>query len=221
MNVGVAVSLGALSLIALLLGTLLLLRYRRDHLRWHLYWSVGILLTFVTLAQEAALFAGAWSQPMVRSYLVLVAVLVGVLSLGSAELALARRWRNVWFGFVGVASAACVVLGAGTPVPSSILVGGVVTGAPPVGPLIASSVLTFPSALLLIGASAYGAIRQKRPRLLFITAGTAILALAGSLYLVSFPATLYYAEFVAVVLLFLGFVNVVERPTATAEAVPA
>jgi hypothetical protein len=211
MNLAIAASIVALSLIALVLAVLVLSRFRRERQLWNLYWGVGIFLVFFTLAEEASLYVGLWSQLLIRSYFVLVALLVGVLSLGSAELALKGRRKYLWFGFVGVASAACVVLGALTPVPSSIMFGGVVWGVPSMD-LVASSLVTIPSSLLLILTSLYGAIHQKRPRLLFITLGAAVIALSGSLYIVSFPATLYYAEFIGVVLLFFGFVNVGGRP---------
>lgn len=215
-----AASLVALGGIALVLSLLLFVRFRRDRRPWHLYWAVGILMVFVTLVEEGTLDAGLWSQPLIRSYVVLVAVLVGVLSLGSAELAFRGRWKALWFGYVGVSSAACAVLGALTPIPSSIMYQGVVWGVPPTDVVVLSSIVTVPSALLLIVSSLVGAIRERRPRLLYITAGTAIISLAGTLYVVSFPATLYYAEFVGVVLLFLGFVRVAGRPVSAVRPTP-
>jgi hypothetical protein len=104
--------------------------------------------------------------------------------------------------------AALVVIGVLYPPSSGIVVSGVVTGLPPTPVLIASAVVTFPASLLLIGASLYGALWQKRYHLLFIAAGTAVIAAAGSLYIASFPLSLYYAEFAGTVLLFLGFVRI-------------
>jgi len=220
-TLAIVVSILALSVVALVLALLVLSKFRRDRRPWHLYWGVGILLVFVTLLEEAALDAGDWSQPLIRSYLVLVAVLVGVLSLGSAELSLAGRWRAAWFGFVGLACAACAVVGALTSVSSSIMFQGVVWRLPPMDVVVASSVVTVPSALMLIVSSLYVVVRQRRFQLLYITVGTAVLSLSGSLYVASFPAAQYYAEFAAVVLLFLGFVSVLDRPTGSARAAPA
>lgn len=217
----IVVSVAVLGAVSLLLSGLILARYRRDRRPWHLYWGVGIFLVFLTLAEESALDAGLWSQPLIRSYLVLVAVLVGVLSLGSAELSLKRRWRSLWFVYVGVTSAVCAVIGALTPISSSIMFQGVVWGLPPTDVVVSSSAVTVPSALLLIVTSAYGAVRQKRPHLLYITLGTAVISLAGSLYIVSFPATLEYAEFLGVLLLFLGFVRVPDRSDLRPRPAPA
>lgn len=209
------------SLIALLLAVLVLARYRRERQPWHLYWGVGVALVFVTLLEESALDAGAWSQLLIRSYLVLIAVLVGILSLGSAEVSLTGRWRAVWFGYVALSCAACAIVGAVTPVSSSIMYQGVVWGSPPTSVVVLSSVVTFPSALLLIGSALYGAVRERRPQLLFIVAGAALFSLAGTLYIASFPVAMVYSEFAGVVLLFLGFVRVLGRTVRVREPVAA
>ncbi len=204
----IAASLFVLSAVALLLAVLVLLRFRKERRTCHLYWGVGLFLVFVTLVEEAVLDIGVWSQLLIQSYLILVAVLVGILSLGSAELSLSGRWRTFWFGYIGVMSAALVVVGLMISVPSSIVVDGVVSGLPPTWISVLSSLVTVPGALLLIVSSLYGAIRQRRFNLLYIAFGTAVISAAGALYLVSLPVTLYYAEFVGVVLLFLGFVKI-------------
>jgi hypothetical protein len=207
-STAIAVSLGVLSVVAFVLAMLVLLRFRKERRACHLYWGVGLFLVFVTLVEEAVLDIGVWSQLLIQSYLILVAVLVGILSLGSAELSLSGRWRALWFGYIGVMSAALVILGLMVSVPSSIVVDGVVSGLPPPSIEVLSSLITVPGALLLIVSSLYGAIRQRRLNLLYIALGTAVISAAGALYLVSLPVTLYYAEFVGVVLLFLGFVKI-------------
>ena len=219
-SVVVAGAIGVLSGISLLLSVFLFRRYATGRRPSYLYWAIGIFLVFVTLAQETALYAGVWSQPLIRSYLVLVALLGGFLSLGSAELSLTGRWKGVWFGYIGAASVAVTGVGIVTPVPSSILSEGVVGGLPPTAIVVASSLLTIPGALLLILASLYGAWKHKRVELLYITAGTIVISVSGSLYIASFPATLYFAEFVGVVLLFLGFVKVPGLSAPSARPAP-
>lgn len=206
--VAIDIALGVLSGVALLLAVLLLRRYAQNRRRSYLYWGVGIFLVFVTLAEEAALYAGAWSELLIRSYLVMVAILVGILSLGSAELSLRGRWKGAWFGYIGAVSVGVAVIGLLTSVPSSIMYDGVVWGLPPTPVVVASSLVTIPGAMLLILSSLYGAWKQRRLELLYITVGTIVISVSGSLYIVSFPTTLYFAEFVGVVLLFLGFVKV-------------
>jgi len=213
----IAVSLVALSVIALALSWLVLRRYRTERRACYLYWGVGLFLFFVTLVQEAVLDFGVWSEPLIQSYLILVAVLVGILSLGSAEMSLAPRWRWPYFGYIGATSVALAVLGFLVSVPSSIMTDGVVAGLPPTSITVVSSLITFPAAVLLIVSALYGAVKQHRPNLLYIAVGTGVISAAGTLYLVSFPATLYYAEFIGILLLFFGFVKV---PRFTAPAVP-
>jgi len=221
MALAIALSIAVESLIALLLAALILVRFRRTGRRWYLFWGLGVLLVFVTLAEESALDAGVWSQWLIRSYLVLVAVLVGILSVGSAELALKDWGRKAWIGYVAASCGACAVVGGLTPISSTIMFQGVVWGLPPTDVVVISSVVAVPSALLLIVTSLYGAIRERRTQLLFITAGTAVFSLAGSLYVASFPAAMVYAEFAATLLLFVGFARVGDRPREVPRPVPS
>ncbi len=218
---GVAASIVVLSLVALLLSVLVLRRFRVDRQRCYLYWGAGLFLVFVTLVQEAALYVGVWSQLLIQSYLILVAVLVGVLSLGSAELSLRGLSKYLWFGYMVVTSVALAVVGLLETVSSSVVSGGVVSGSPPTSVLILSSLVTFPAAAMLIASSLYGVVRTKRYQLLYITIGTIVISIAGSLYLVSFPVTLYYAEFVGVALLFLGFVQIPRLAGRVGQPTPA
>ena len=215
-SAAIALSLVALSGFALLLAVLVLQRFRREHQPCHLYWGVGLFLFFVTLVEEAALDFGAWSELLIQSYLILVAVLVGILSLGSAELSLSRRPRILYFGYIAVTSAALVVVTFGVTISTGIMSQGVVAGLPPTSVDLVSTLITVPAALLLILSSLYGVYRTHHLHPLYIALGTAVISAAGALYLVSFPATLYYAEFVGMLLLFLGFVKI---PHLTGPAV--
>ncbi|HYB79201.1 MAG TPA: hypothetical protein VEG66_05520 [Thermoplasmata archaeon] len=213
----IAASLVFLSVIALVLAALVLRRYRNERRACYLYWGLGLFLFFVTLVEEAVLDFGVWSQPLIQSYLVLVAVLVGILSMGSAEISLARRWRWPYYGYLGVTSVALVVVGFTTTIPTSIISNGVVSGLPPTSIDLISSLITFPAAVLLIVSALYGTVKYRRYHLLYIALGTGVISAAGTLYLVSFPATLYYAEFLGILLLFLGFVRI---PRIAAETRP-
>lgn len=204
----IAVSLVVLAGISVVLGVLILRRFWPNRRFCHLYWGAGLFLSGVTLLQEAAFYLGAWSQLFVQTYFILVALLVGVLSLGSAELSLPTRWKRVWFGYIAAASLALVIVGYLYAVPTSVVVAGVLSGMPATPVIIVSSLVTFPGAALLIASSLYGVVRDRRLYLLFITAGAIVFSVAGSLYLVSFPVSMYYAEFLGTALLFLGFVRV-------------
>lgn len=207
-------SLLGLAGVAVLLGALLIARFLRDRRRAFLFWGAGILLTSLTLVEEAALYLGVWSELLIQSYLVLVAVLVGLLSLGSAELSLHGFARSAWTVYVGASSALLAGAAAVYPSSTAILADGVVTGLPPTPVLALSMLVTIPAALLLIVTSFYGAVWQHRYHLLFVTAGAIVLSASGGLYVAAFPLSLYYAEFAGVLLLFLGFVRLPALSTA-------
>jgi hypothetical protein len=58
---------------------------------------------------------------------------------------------------------------------------------------------------LLYQAVSYRKTRNKK--LLSIIAGVIVVSIAGTLYIVAFPAFLYYAELAGIALLWLGFVD--------------
>ncbi|HEV2231717.1 MAG TPA: hypothetical protein VGS18_05990, partial [Thermoplasmata archaeon] len=129
---------------------------------------------------------------------------VGLLSLGSAELALGPRWRGVYRAFVAASTVLVLIVVLLYPAGRSDLSSGVFTNAPLLVNL-ASSVLTFPAAILMAAGAILGALRTSRWRSLWTAAGIIVISLAGFLFIVSIPVTLYYAEFLGVVLLFVGF----------------
>lgn len=211
-SLAVMLSLFVLSAAAVILAGLVLRHWGGSRSgRPYLWWGIGLLLVFVTTLEEGLIYAGVWSQALVQSYFILVAVLVGCLSLGSAELVLRGALRIGWLAFIGVATVAMIVVGLYYPAgsPSSLLTEGVVTGNPPTGTLVVSSILTVPGAFMLAGAALYGAMRDRHLQLLYIVAGVVVISIAGTLYaFLSIPVALYYTEFVGFVLLFLGFVKV-------------
>ncbi len=217
----VLASLVVLAAIALLLAVSEFRRYQSQGLRAHLFWSAGLALVTVTLLEEAAFLAGWWSPVLIQSYLFLVAFLVGLLSLGSAEGALRGSARTVYTGFVGVASALVALTCLLEPASSAILNGGIVTGNPPRGIVLASTLLTVPAAALMAVGALVAARRERRWRLAWIAAGIIVISIAGALYIVSVPETLYYAEFVGVVLLYFGFGGIQPAHVARGIASPA
>lgn len=214
----VELSLGVLGLLSALLAVVEWRRYRAQGSRAHLYWSVGLFLVFFTLVEEAVFYQGYWSSLLLGSYFFLVALLVGVLSFGSAENGLPAPWRRLYMAYVAAAAVVvgyfCVI----DPVPESVLIQGVVAGNPSLGIVLSSTALTVPAATLMAGLALLGVYRKRVWRLAYIAAGILVISAAGGLYIVSIPVTLYYAEFIGVVLLYLGFGGV--RPTALRRLAP-
>jgi hypothetical protein len=215
----IMISLGVLGLLAALLGVVEWRRFRAQGARAHLYWSVGLLLVFFTLVEEAIFYYGYWTSALLDSYFFLVALLVGVLSFGSAENGLPAKWRRVYTAYVGVAAAVVGFFCLTNPVSGAILTQGVVTGNPSLGIVLSSTALTVPAAALMAGLALIGVYRKRVWRLAYIAAGILVISAAGGLYIVSIPVTLYYAEFVGVFLLYVGFGGV--RPSALRRPVPS
>lgn len=217
----ILISIGVLGLLAALLGVVEWRRYSAQGALAHLYWSVGLFLVFVTLSEEVLFYAGIWTAALLGSYFFLVAVLVGLLSLGSAQNGLAPMWRRAYTVYVVVVTAVVAYFCATTVVTDSVLTQGVVTGSPGLGIVLSSTALTVPAAVLMAGLALLGAYRNKVWRLAFIAAGIIVISAAGGLYIVSVPVTLYYAEFVGVFLLYIGFGGVrssaLRRPASAAS----
>jgi hypothetical protein len=212
----------ALSVLAVLTVVLMVVearRYVQRRMRPHLFWSVGLALVVVSLAIEAIFYAGGWSVPAAQSYFFLVALLVGVLSLGSAELLLPHQYRAPYAVYVAVLSAVTAYLCFVDPIGRGVLSGGVVTGNPSLGVLVASSCVTVPAAAIMVIGSIRSALQLRQWRLLYVAAGILVISAAGALYIVSIPITLYFAEFVGVFLLFVGFGGLPSRH-ASARGVP-
>ena len=203
----VLASLAVLAALAGALTAIVALRWRRLRRPAELYWWIGLALVTATLAEEAGVVGGWDPMALLQSYFFLVALLVGVLSLGSASLALSGRARSAYFAYILLTSALTGVVAFLLPVGGSVVTGGVITGFPGLELTVASSLVTFPAATLMAVTSLHGAFVRKRWNLLYIGLGIVIISAAGSLYIASFPAALYYAEFVGVLLLFLGFIR--------------
>jgi hypothetical protein len=215
----ILISIGVLGLLAALLGVMEWQRYARQKARAHLYWSVGLALVFVTLIEEAVFYFGYQTSLLLGSYFFLVALLVGILSWGSAESGLSAKWRRVYMAYtvvaIGVVGFFCLI----NPVSGSVLSQGIVTGNPSLGIILSSTALTVPAAALMAGLALLGVYRSRVWRLASIAAGILVISAAGGLYIVSIPVTLYYAEFIGVVLLYVGFGGV--RPSGFRRPSPA
>lgn len=203
----VGASLVVLSLVTLLLSALVLRKYSRGKNSF-LWWGAGLFLAFVTIMQEAFIYFGYWSMPLIQSYIFMVALLVGLLSIGSVSL-LRNGWvRAAWLAYMILMSIATAYFSFTTEVTQSVVVEGVVTQALPLNDVISSTLVTAPAATAIIVLALYSTYRTRRPGTLFIAAGGIVLSAAGSLFaLNSFPVALYYSEFVGILLLFLGFLN--------------
>lgn len=189
-----------------LLSVLLTMNFFRKSLISYIYWSTGMWLFALASLLEIFFSVGIYNIPLIDVYLFSVAVLVQLLSLGS--LALTKK-DSVFRAYAGYSIAADALLAVALviyPV-GYILTNGVVFGLLPLFVIIVSSIITFPAAVILIVVGALSYRTGKDARMLSIIAGTIVVSIAGTLYIAAYPAFLYYAEFVGIVLLWIGFVD--------------
>jgi hypothetical protein len=190
--------------LSVILAVFLTKNYLEKHSKNYLFWSIGLWLFALSVGQEFLFSAGYYSEFMIRSYLVIVAVLVESLALGSIQLIERKQIKNYYYAF-SVLSTFALAYFLGTEKIGNILDNYVVYGVLPLGVVVASSLITFPAAIVLIVTAALTYRRTKNNKLLSIIAGVVIVSIAGSLYIAQFPAFLYYSEFIGIALLWLGF----------------
>ncbi|MGC8662050.1 MAG: hypothetical protein ACP5TZ_06080 [Nitrososphaeria archaeon] len=169
-----------------------------------LFWGAGMWAFSAGVLLEVVFSFGIYDQGLIKLYLFVVAVLVELLAMGSINLTGKKYLVIVYYVF----SAASTVLLAASLVYSNIgyiLTDYVVYGPLPLYIVITSSIVTFPAALILIAVAGLSYRKRGDTKMLSIIVGTLIVSMAGTLYIAQFPVFLYYAEFIGIILLWLGF----------------
>lgn len=170
------------------------------------YWSAGLWVFSISVAIEVVFAFGIFSDLLMGLYLFLVAILVEFLAIGSVTLLGKKRLSDAYIIF-NIAADIFLIVSLGTTNVGDIITQGVVFGTLPILVTIASSIATFPAAILLVLISAISYRKTRNNKLLSIIAGVIVVSIAGTLYIVAFPAFLYYAELAGIALLWLGFVD--------------
>lgn len=213
------VMVGATLIIVLFLSTLLALymtdNFVRNSARSALFWSMGLWLFVVGIIEEIIFASGIYSSLLIKSYLFIVAVLVELLAVGSLQLMHSKLLKNVYYAY-SVATSAFLVYALVASSIGNIITTHVVFGPLPVIVTIASVFVTFPAAILLVLTAALTYRKTSSSKMLSIIAGVIIVSVAGTLYIVSFPAFLYISEFIGVLLLWFGFYTF-RKPAATGK----
>jgi hypothetical protein len=217
---GIALSLLALTITLAMVSARGLVQFVRGHVRSQLAWGAGLGLAAVATAVEFVVYLGVIDLPLLQTYVFLSAAIVGVLSLGCTHVI-----RSPWFrtGYTAYTLAACALVGGlsfATPLPDSMVSGGVITGNPPLTLIVLSTLVTGPATVVLLAAVVLSLRKAWRWRTVMMGIGAAVLAAGGALYIASFPVALYYAEFLGVILIFLGLVtlpHVVPIPTGAIQ----
>lgn len=210
-------------MLAVILSVFLTQNYLQRRSKSYLFWSIGLWLFALSVFEEFLFSSGYYGESLIRSYLGIAAILVEFLALGSIQLVKSSRLKTAYYIF-SVASTVALGYFLGTETIGNILDNYVVYGTIPLSIVTVSSIITFPAVIVLIATAAFGYRRTKNPKMLSIIAGVVITAIAGSLYIVQFPAFLYYSEFIGILFLWFGFFNFPSRKRkneTTASAVEA
>ncbi len=225
---GVAMAIdGSLFALAALLGFLCvrnLVKYARTRVRPQLMWGSGLGLAAAAMAIEGAVYLGVVSTGLLQLYIFLSAAIVGVLSLGATRVLRSPGLESLYTGYTLIACAATGIACALTPLSASMVVGGIIAKDPPLTLLVLSSLVTVPATVVLLAATALSLRRSFRWQTGLMAAGAIILGAGGTLYIASFPVALYYAEFIGILVLFLGLLSLpsaAPTPSGTPTHAPA
>ncbi len=219
----IAVSLFALTGMLGFLCVRGLRRYAQTRVRPQLMWGLGLAFAAGAMALEGVVFLGYTEQWLLQTYVFFSAAIVGVLSLGATRVLRRPRVESAYAWYIAATCALVGVFSFLTPLPTSMVSGGIITGDPPLLLLVLSSLVTGPATVVLLAASVVSLRRDRRWQTLLMIAGAVILGAGGTLYIASFPVALYYAEFIGIVLLFFGLVSLssstaVPSPTSASRA---
>jgi hypothetical protein len=224
-RVGVAASLAALCVVLGFLTLRGFVQSIQKRSRHQLMFGLGLACGTAALAVELVAYLGLATVWLLQSYVFLSAAIVGVLSLGSARSFRPGLFEPVYTGFIAVIGAIIAWFSFTTSLPLSMVRDGVVVGNPPVFLLVLSSIMTVPATVVLLTAAVVHLRRSFHPRGLLMISGACVLGAGGAFYIASFPVILYYAEFVGIIMLFLGLTDLsrwaVARPAAAAANRPS
>ena len=184
-----------------------LFRAVRDRSRHPLMFGLGLACGTAALALVLGALVGVVTGLVLLGYVFLSAAIVGVLSLGSAKSFRAGRFEPIYTAYTAATLALVAGLSFSTPMPGSMVRAGIIAGNPPVTLLVASSLVTVPATVVLLPAAGVHLRRAFRPQGLLMVAGAVVLGAGGAFYIASFPVVLYYAEFLGILMLFLGLVD--------------
>ncbi len=189
-----------------ILSIILTLNYLKSRQLSAVFWSAGMWLFAVSVFLEILFAYGFFSEALIELYLFLTALLVQLLSFGSFVLWRGHRAR-VYYGIYSVVTEVALIASLLMTTTGNIIKTGVVSGTLPLPVTVASVLITFPAAIILVLVAAITFRKTKKYKMLSIIIGTIVVAIAGTLYIASFPSFLYIAELIGILLLWLGFVN--------------
>ncbi|KPV46642.1 hypothetical protein SE19_04615 [Acidiplasma aeolicum] len=186
------------------LTSVIFMKYQKNHGLHLLYWGLGLLVFVISVFLELLMAAGIFSRFLIDLYLFLVAILVDFLAMGSFALFGNKKYLNYYYLYTGLASIFLLITLIIYPV-GKIIIHHIVFGPLPLMVVVSSSFVSFPAAFFIILIAALSYKKSRNIKLLSIIAGVIVVSIAGTLYIAAIPVFLYYAEFIGILLLWIGF----------------
>lgn len=168
------------------------------------FWSVGLWLFTFGVLEEVLFASGIYDSILIKSYLAIVAILVQFLAMGSLSLGSSRKLQYSYWAY-SFAALVFLIYSLAISDIGNIISSYVVYGALPLLVIVGSSLITFPAAIILLVTAVITFRKTRSRKMLSIIVGVIIVSVAGTLYIAKFPAFLYFAEFVGILLLWAGF----------------
>jgi hypothetical protein len=193
------------AILTIILSAVITKRYLEKRSRSLLCWAAALWLFAIGVILEIAFAFGVYSELLIATYLLIIAVLVELLAMGSIYLIKSEKSTKA-YGMFMVASTILLAYSLITSRIGNIITAYIVSGNIPLPVAIFSSVITFPAAIILVVVAAKSYFKKQNAKLLSIIAGVVTVSAAGTLYIVQYPAFLYIAEFAGILLLIYGFV---------------
>ena len=171
------------------------------------FWFSGMAVFTLSVLLEIIFAIGYYPALLLKSYLFLVAAIVELLALGSASLSRSGRNTMIYSVYVLITSIFLIyTLASGTL--GKMIISHVFFGPLPILVTVASSLITFPAAVIILVKAALDFRKTHNPSMISIIVGVIVVSVAGTLYITGFPSFLYLAEFIGIFLLWFGFVRI-------------
>ena len=150
LKISIGISIFLLSILSFLLSYLLL-KKRKISISY-LFWGIGVALVGFTVLQESIIYFNYWSELFIQLYVFLIAILVGILSIGSVLMLKSSKIKYIWIGYITIVGIITLLYSFTLPIPKSIIVNGIIINnvVLPTPDVIASSLLTIPAAFTII-----------------------------------------------------------------------
>jgi len=171
------------------------------------FWFSGMAVFTLSVLLEIIFAIGYYPALLLKSYLFLVAAIVELLALGSVSLAGNGKY-TISYGIYVLLTSIFLVYTLASGILGKMIISHVFFGALPIMVTVASSLITFPAAVIILVKAALDYRKGHSPNMISIIIGVIVVSVAGTLYITGFPSFLYLAEFIGIFLLWFGFVRI-------------